>query len=211
MSQKEIVYLKGYAQGAGKIQTLKALNAGIILHAGQTRKTGEPYIYHPVRVASELLTLGVDNDFVLATAILHDTLEDCNIDSTILERQYGISGAVVRHVLVLSKNNYKSTEEYYTAVAGDWIASLVKISDRCHNISTMVGGFTPEKIHKYLEETYTHVIPLCKHVKNFYPEYSNQVFVMKYHIQSVCRAIEGCLQMTQTSSSNIEVKGAINE
>jgi GTP pyrophosphokinase len=194
MSQKTMVYVKGYAQGAGLIQTLKALNAAVILHKGQTRKTGEPYVYHPVKVAAELLALGINDDEILATAILHDVLEDCNISKSQLIADYGINSNVVAYVSLLTKDKGFTTEHYYKSLAGNAASALVKISDRCHNVSTMAGGFNFEKMQKYVKETEEFVIPLCKHVKDFYPQYSNQVFVMKYHIESICHMCKTFLE-----------------
>lgn len=53
MAHKEMVYIKGFAKGKGFWNLLKAINVGTQLHAGETRKSGEPYIDHPMRVTSE--------------------------------------------------------------------------------------------------------------------------------------------------------------
>ena len=193
---RSMIFLKGFAQGSftqgkekGFLKTLNAINVATILHEGQMRKSGEPYFSHPVQVACELLALGVYDDILLASALLHDVLEDCGISENQLIHDYKIDPDVVSVVKLLTKSKEMNMEQYYKGIMSDWRASLIKISDRCHNVSTMVDGFDTAKMTSYVEETNQYVIPLCKYAKNFYPEYSNQVFVMKYHILSVCKLV----------------------
>lgn len=189
MSDKELIYLKGWARGRKSYQTLCAINAGNMLHAEQKRKDGDPFFYHGIRVASELVALGVTEDNIIAAALLHDVFEDCDIIPDDLKRIYGISDEVIHFLHVLNKKEYDSVEKYYEAVSKYRETLLVKISDRCHNISTMTGAFSNKKMREYIEETHKYVIPLCKYGKNYYPEYSDQIFVMKYHIESLLSTI----------------------
>lgn len=179
-------YLKGYSNGKNYIQTLRALNAAKKMHGDQMRKDGERYIDHPIKVASELLALQMDTDELLATALLHDVLEDCNVTGIELISKFNINENIVNNLNILNKKG-KTTDFYYNEISKNKVCSLVKISDRCHNVSTMVGGFSEEKILSYIEETYDYVLPLCRNLRNFYPECSNQIFLMKYHIESICK------------------------
>jgi GTP pyrophosphokinase len=96
---------------------------------------------------------------------------------------------------MLSKSAGMTTEYYYKQIQQDIRAILVKLSDRCHNVSSMYGAFTLEKMQKYVEETEEYVIPLCRYTTDRYPEYSDQVFVLRYHIESVLKVIKGMLEM----------------
>lgn len=193
MATKEIAYLKGLAKGLNLSQTLLAANAAAILHKEQKRKSGDPYFIHPLRVATSLAALGIKDDLVLATALLHDVIEDCQIDNQTLENEYKISPKVIKYVRILTKEKETSTKEYYEEIGKSYVTTLVKISDRCHNVSTMGGVFNDEKLHEYIEETRDYVIPLCKRGRNLYHEYSDQIFVMKYQIESLCETIEKIL------------------
>ncbi|MGN0402250.1 MAG: helix-turn-helix domain-containing protein [Acetatifactor sp.] len=74
-------YVKTYATLRGLKQTLKVLSFARNLHKGQLRKGKEkvPYIYHPLLIACHALSLGLDNDDIIATALLHDVCEDCKV------------------------------------------------------------------------------------------------------------------------------------
>jgi len=191
MAHKEMIYLKGFAKGKNYFNTLKAINVATILHEGQFRKGGEPYVEHPMRVTSELVALKIHDDIILATAILHDVLEDCNVTPNTLIHDYGLDPKIVEFISILSKNKGETTQSYYDKIKQRPETLIVKISDRCHNISTMMGSFTIEKMKEYVKETEEYVIPLCKYGIKFYPEYSDQIFTMRYHIESVCKVIKG--------------------
>lgn len=190
MAHKEIIYLQGFAQGRQYFELLKAINAAQELHSEQVRKSGEPYIEHPMRVCSALVALQVYDEKILTIAMLHDVLEDCEIDPKGLHLRYGISKEIIDIVNVLTKIPNGDTGLYYKRIYEYPEAAMVKISDRCHNVSTMAGVFNEEKIRKYLTETDEYVLPLIKYARRFYPEYSNQIIYMKYHIESVCNAIK---------------------
>lgn len=186
---KTKTYLKAFANGRGWTQTQRALNAANILHEGQTRKSGEPYVDHPVMVAAALLALKIYDDVVIAAALLHDVIEDCNISAAELKERFGISSEVLAIVKKLSKVAGMPTDLYYNGIREDWRAMIIKLADRCHNVSTMAGAFTNEKMEKYVDETVNYVFPTCDVLKRFYPEYSDQVFSMKYQLISNCKIV----------------------
>ncbi len=187
---KELIYLKGFAKGHSLFELLKAINAATKLHEGQIRNNGEPFIIHPTRVTSHLVSLGIHDDIMLASAILHDVVEDCGVTIQTLMLDYGIDPATIAVVKLLTKYDAISDEHYYQEISKDQRALLIKISDRCNNVSTMVGAFTNLKVVDYIKETESHIVPLCKHGTRFYPEYSDKIFVMKYHIESVMNAVK---------------------
>jgi len=67
---------------------LRAFEVGNAAHEGQTRKTGEPYIHHPVAVAQILANMRMDHESI-AAAILHDTIEDTPLTKADIVRQFG--------------------------------------------------------------------------------------------------------------------------
>src|SRR5215469_230372 len=89
----------------------KAYLIGARAHAGQTRKSGEPYITHPVAVAGILADLGMDAETIIA-AILHDTLEDTPLSRAELESEFGATvTALVDGVTKLDKLRFRSIAE----------------------------------------------------------------------------------------------------
>ena len=111
-------------------------------HAGQLRKSGEPYITHPVAVAEILANLGLNPATIIA-ALLHDTVEDTQYSSTQLRHDFGDEIAnLVDGVTKLDKLSYGPTAEAETvrkmviAMSRDIRVLVIKLADRLHNART---------------------------------------------------------------------------
>ena len=112
-------------------------------HEGQTRKTGHSYITHPLAVAGILAELEADHETVMA-GVLHDVIEDCDVDKQTLESRFGTSVAdIVDGVTKLaefkSKQELKATNIQNIALATvkDPRVIVVKLADRLHNMRTL--------------------------------------------------------------------------
>jgi len=123
----------------------RAFLVGALAHDGQTRKSGEPYITHPVAVAQVLAELGLDAETIIA-AILHDTLEDTHLSREELAGAFGETVAeLVDGVTKLDKMRFSTRAEadaesfrkMLLAMARDLRVILIKLSDRLHNMRTL--------------------------------------------------------------------------
>lgn len=181
-------YVKTYGTLRGMQQTVKVLPMVRELHAGQVRKgKGKvPYINHPLLIACHALSLGLDNDDIIATALLHDVCEDCEVSA----EELPVNERVKKAVGLLTKDADYEEEKYYTNIAKDEVALLVKLLDRCNNVSGMATGFSKKKLVEYINETERWYYPLLKKAKADYPQYSNQLFLIKYHITSVLGSLK---------------------
>lgn len=197
-SSKIYTYLKGYAMGLEWNDTLAALSFARVAHKDQRRKSGEPYIIHPLTVAAHAVALGVKEDVVVAAAILHDVVEDCGIGIESLPVSDGTRDAVRR----LTHVKGEPLGPYYREIGESRVASIVKLLDRCDNVSTMAGVFSIEKINQYIEETREYVLPLLRRTKDQWPSDSNALFVLKYHIVSVIDGLEVCLNAKSGGETN---------
>ena len=200
-------FLKGYAVAGKMKNTLIALSVATQLHQYQKRKSGEPYIIHPLQVASSLLNHGIDDDITIAAALLHDVIEDCNIENPYeyLGEKYHLDKDVITIVLLLTKDkDYKQSdpklEKYYSKIKENKKALIIKISDRANNLST-VDAFTKEKMIRYVQETKDEIFPLCKYGKDYYPEYSNSITKFKYQMVSICESIESLYDIAPIPTS----------
>lgn len=180
-------YIEEYAHANGLNQTTRVLPFVKKMHEGQFRKGKEhvPYVYHPLLVASHALAMGLNDDALLSGALLHDTVEDCDV--TLAELPVDDE---TREIVRLLTKSGLSTKEYYESISMNAKASLVKLMDRCNNVSSMAMGFSKEKMREYIAETETYVVPLLGHAKAAYPEYSNALFLLEYHLMSVVESIK---------------------
>lgn len=195
--EKMYTYLRGFASGAGMKETLKALAFAREKHSGQFRKSGEPYIVHPLMMACNAVSLGIKDDFVVATILLHDVCEDCGVAVAELPVNDTVKQAVNLMTFRVMEGETKeiAKNRYYNMLLQSREAALTKLIDRCHNVSSMAGTFSVEKLKAYIEETRHYVLPLLRKVKNLYPEESDILFVLKYHIVSVVDSIDATIQV----------------
>lgn len=142
-------------------------------HSGQMRRSGEPYIIHPLAVADSLIDWGMDIDTVLA-GILHDTVEDTEATLNDIENLFGGSVAfLVDGVTKVSKarSGMKSLEHYLPqttdnlsklliAIGQDVRVIIIKLADRLHNLSTL-QYMPPQKQQKIARESLEVFAPMA--------------------------------------------------
>lgn len=189
------MFVKGAAVAQHLSQTLLALSVASFLHEGQFRKDGSPYITHPLEVCSFLIYYGVIEDDVLAAALLHDVIENCEERMSMQKKQlsdYGINQDVIELVMLLSKKQGLDKDAlaiYFQGIAKNYKASLVKLVDRLHNCSSLYV-FSKERMEKYITETNEFVIPLASQCKINYPNYIQAFTLLEWNIMALNRSVK---------------------
>ena len=143
--EQVVAFTRKYLAAEDVAFVQKALVYALDCHSGQFRKSGEPYIVHPIQVAGILAKLKLDA-VTVACGFLHDVVEDTDASLDDLEREFGPDvRTIVDGVTKLGKVKYKSHEEQLAenhrkmlmAMSEDIRVILVKLADRLHNMRTL--------------------------------------------------------------------------
>ena len=131
-----------------------------IAHEGQMRRSGEPYISHPLNVAGILADLKLDVDSII-TGLLHDTVEDTVVTLNDVEREFGSTVSyLVDGVTKIGQMNFRNNfdkqgeniRKMIVAMGKDVRVVLVKLADRLHNMRTL-NHMPYEKQERIAQET----------------------------------------------------------
>ena len=167
--------------------TNKAMDFAIEAHEGQKRKNSDvPYIYHPLMLACHALAMGIRDDAVIATCLLHDVIEDCGMKREDLPVKDEVKNLV--ELLSMEKDNSDKRKEtlkkYYRGIKGSPKASLIKCLDRVNNITTMAWGLSRQRISRMIEETEEFYPSLLRVIKKT-PEYNDAAWLLQYQMESM--------------------------
>ncbi|MDC1047748.1 bifunctional (p)ppGpp synthetase/guanosine-3',5'-bis(diphosphate) 3'-pyrophosphohydrolase [Alphaproteobacteria bacterium] len=142
---RELELLTSYLNDEEKKIIINAVNFSKIAHKDQTRKSGDPYIVHPIEVAKILTTIKLDAS-AIAAGLLHDTIEDTTISINEITEIFGsqiselVQGLTKISKFALKMNKQKLGENYrklILASSKDLRVILIKLADRLHNMRTI--------------------------------------------------------------------------
>jgi guanosine-3',5'-bis(diphosphate) 3'-pyrophosphohydrolase len=166
---RELEQAAHYLPEPQRAQVRRAWRIGAAAHAGQTRKSGEPYITHPVAVAKVLADQGLDVETLVA-AILHDTLEDTPLTPDSITTEFGATVTeLVDGVTKLDKLQFRDRQEanaesfrkMLLAMSRDLRVILIKLADRLHNMRTL-GAQSVEARRRIAAETLEIYAPIAQ-------------------------------------------------
>lgn len=175
---------KSYAEKDDSEKLRRAFVFALKAHGTQLRKTGEPYIIHPLATTEILTELEVDSD-TLTAALLHDTVEDTDVSVALIAELFGEDVALlVDGVTKLGRIPYSSKEEtqaenmrkMFLAMAKDIRVVLIKLADRLHNMRT-IKHLTPEKQMEKARETKDIYAPLAHRLG---------IYKIKWELEDLC-------------------------
>ena len=162
-----VEFRRHHPHGSGEVIS-RAYETARVRHEGQFRKTGQPYITHPLAVAYILASYGLDADTVVA-ALLHDTVEDTGLTLDQVTAEYGeVVARLIDGVTKLDRVKFSNREEQQAAtirkmvvaMARDVRVLLIKLADRLHNIRT-IEPLEPDRRERIALETLEVYAPLA--------------------------------------------------
>jgi GTP diphosphokinase / guanosine-3',5'-bis(diphosphate) 3'-diphosphatase len=160
--------LKKYLSGKQIKQVEAAYQLAFDAHAHQYRNSGEPYITHPVAVASILADTHLDAASIMA-ALMHDVLEDTKVEKTVLTEKFGeevtelvdgVSKLTQIHFETKAEAQAANFRKMMMAMAKDIRVILIKLADRLHNMRTL-GHMPTYKKHRIAKETLEIYAPIA--------------------------------------------------
>ncbi|CAB1208076.1 RelA/SpoT family protein [Acinetobacter bouvetii] len=161
------IIIDAYLSESDVERVLMACDYADIAHDGVTRKSGEPYILHPIAVSSILSHMRLDAETLMA-ALLHDVIEDTEFDKDDITEKFGRT--VAELVDGVTKLSHSSDKEYNKAASFRKILQatlqdprviIIKLADRYHNMTTL-GSLRPDKRQRIAQETFDIFVPMAR-------------------------------------------------
>jgi GTP pyrophosphokinase len=183
---KMYTYLRGFLVGANMQESLKALGFARQQHSLQTRKDGTPYIVHPLSMACYAVAMGLREDNIIATILLHDVPEDCGINVEYLPVNSTIKYAV-RHMTIqrfrTDVDKIETKCRYFNELLDSREALICKALDRYNNLSDMPLSMSADSAGKNVAETEVLLMPILKEAKSKYPDLADALFVLRTNLE----------------------------
>ena len=161
------VIIDAYLSVSDVERVLEACDYADIAHDGITRKSGEPYILHPIAVSCILAHMRLDAETLMA-ALLHDVIEDTEFTKQDITDKFGLT--VAELVDGVTKLSHSSDKEYNKAASFRKILQatlqdprviIIKLADRYHNMTTL-GALRPDKRARIAQETFEIFVPMAR-------------------------------------------------
>jgi GTP pyrophosphokinase len=183
---KMYTYLRGFLVGAGMRESLKALGFARQQHSSQTRKDGTPYIVHPLSMACYAVAMGLREDNMIATILLHDVPEDCGIRVEHIGVNDTIKNAVKHMTIQRFRTDVDKIEtkcRYFNELLESREALICKALDRYNNLSDMPLNMPADSVGKNVAETEVLLMPILKEAKSLYPDLADALFILRTNLE----------------------------
>ena len=183
---KMYTYLRGYLIGANMTESIKALSFARQQHSLQTRKDGTPYIVHPLSMACYAVALGLRDDNIIATILLHDVPEDCSVPVDYIPVNSVIRDAVKHMTITKFDTDVDKIEtkcRYFNELLESREALICKALDRYNNLSDAPLSLSPDAVAKNVAETEVLLLPVLKSAKAIYADLADALFIMRTNLE----------------------------
>ncbi|MBU1344946.1 MAG: bifunctional (p)ppGpp synthetase/guanosine-3',5'-bis(diphosphate) 3'-pyrophosphohydrolase [Proteobacteria bacterium] len=195
------------------------------VHDGQVRLSGEPYLSHPLEVASILADMRLDVESI-AAALLHDVIEDTPATREDIEEMFGpgvahiVSGVTKLSVLPFSTKiaqQAESLRKMILAMADDIRVVLIKLADRIHNMRTLKYHRSPEKQAAIAQETLDIYAPIAARLGIFWMKYELEEIAFYYTLRDEYERIDALVNKARDEKEdyikevNAKLQGKMKE
>ena len=190
---KMYTYLRGYLVGAGMNESIKALGFARQKHENQTRKDGTPYVVHPLSMACYAVALGVKDDNIIATILLHDVPEDCDVPVDYLPVNATIRNGVKHMTITKFDTDVDKIEtkcRYFNELIDSREALICKAIDRYNNLSDAPLHLSDDAVAKNVVETEILLLPILKKAKAIYPDLADVLFVLRTNLSTLVEILK---------------------
>ena len=197
MTIEQIIYkIKDYNPDANIDFVKSAYNFAKLAHAGQKRRSGEPYIQHSLHTAYTLAHIKSDLNTIIA-GLLHDVPEDTKYTLEDVEKNFNKEIAtLVEGITKLSYIKYRGAERYveslrkmFLAMASDLRIALIKFADRLHNLKTL-DALPPEKQQRIAKETLEIFAPIADLLGVYHLKWQMEDICFKYVLPKEYKKLE---------------------
>lgn len=191
--QKHLISLRAWLDGSGKHQALQALEFARPLHDGLRKDGVTPEFAHQVFMMNFARSFSrslLHADVTLAVLALHDVVEDKNV--AVLDIQARFGDEIAQAVFLMTAPEGETPDEKaarFQGMSASPVASVGKAIDRVHNVVSMVGVFSPEKVARYIAESEDLVLPMMKAARRRFPRqipvYEISKLMISTHIHNI--------------------------
>lgn len=201
--QKQTVFLRGWLNGRGYHVALAAMEFARQHHTGVRKDLVTPEFQHQTEIALHASVLPglLFPEETIATAFLHDTIEDTAVSRHEIAQRFGerIADATWRMTKLDENGDKRDEDALFAAMAECPIASVGKGLDRCHNQRTMGGVFSESKMLDYIAFTENRILPMLKQSRANFPEQYAATQLIKNVLTTQARLVTSLISVPEQS------------
>lgn len=196
--QKQTVFLRGWLNGRGYYNAIAAMEFARQHHTGVRKDGYTPEFQHQTEIAMHISVLpGLRfPEETIATAFLHDTVEDTPVSRHEIASRFGeqVADATWRVTKVDENGDKREEDALFDEMSQCPIASIVKPADRGHNQRTMGGVFTQNKMISYIDFTRARILPMMKKARVNFPDQYPAYQLLQHTLTTQARIVSSLVQ-----------------
>lgn len=174
-------------QELGFKQSINALEIARRAHFGQRRDDGRPFIVHPLRMAVSAIRLPGATDTLTAIVLLHDVVEDCelDIDDLSMTPEIRIGVELLTFEGPFGEEETEAKKKYYHNLSQSRWAIICKALDRIDNLVDGNNVIPKERLAKSIRETDKMLLPEMRRAEELYPDVADALYLLRFTLENI--------------------------